>query len=146
MTTAFSHFGICVSDLGRSTRFYCEVLGVVPAESHQIGDEFGPLMGLEGVGLRSQFLRGDGLSIELLGFDSPSPVGDPVARPLHQLGLTHLSITVDDVDAAAALVERWGGAVLSETRTALALPGADADFLYCTDPDGTRIELMRLPG
>ena len=32
--TTFSHLGICVSDLERSLRFYCEALGFTAAESH----------------------------------------------------------------------------------------------------------------
>jgi len=31
------------------------------------------------------------------------------------------------------------------TRTTFDLPGATLDFVYCTDPDGVRIELMHLP-
>jgi len=48
MATTFSHFGICVSDLERSLRFYCEALGFASAESHTVGEEFGPLMELDG--------------------------------------------------------------------------------------------------
>ena len=46
---AFSHFGICVSDLERSLRFYCEALGFEKAESHVIGSEFARLMDLPDV-------------------------------------------------------------------------------------------------
>jgi catechol 2,3-dioxygenase-like lactoylglutathione lyase family enzyme len=37
MDPTFSHFGICVSDLDRSLRFYTEALGFEKAESHDIG-------------------------------------------------------------------------------------------------------------
>ena len=67
----FSHLGICVSDLDRSVRFYCEGLGFELAQAHTVGNEFGPLMELESVALQSRFLRRDGVSIELLHFDSP---------------------------------------------------------------------------
>jgi lactoylglutathione lyase len=146
MTTTFSHFGICVSDLERSMRFYCEALGFAPAESHTVGDEFGRLMELDGVALRSQFVRRQGVAIELLHYASPPPIGEPIRRPMNQLGLTHLSVRVDDVDAVAAIVESLGGTVLVETRTTFDLSGVPLDFVYCTDPDGVRIELMHLPG
>jgi lactoylglutathione lyase len=145
MATTFSHFGICVSDLERSLRFYCEALGFASAESHTVGEEFGPLMELDGVALRSQFVRRDGIAIELLQFTSPPQIGDPVRRPMNQLGLTHLSVRVDDIDAVAATVETLGGTVIVGTRTTFDLPGATLDFVYCTDPDGVRIELMHLP-
>ncbi len=51
MATTFSHFGICVSDLDRSLRFYCDGLGFAPAEQHQIGPEFAALMELDDVAL-----------------------------------------------------------------------------------------------
>jgi catechol 2,3-dioxygenase-like lactoylglutathione lyase family enzyme len=146
MTTTFSHLGICVSDLERSLRFYCEGLGFVPAESHAVGDEFGRLMELDGVVLRSQFVRRDTMAIELLHFTTPDQIGEPVRRPMNQLGLTHLSIRVDDVDAVAETVERLGGSVVVETRTTFDVPGTTLDFVYCTDPDGVRIELMNIPG
>jgi catechol 2,3-dioxygenase-like lactoylglutathione lyase family enzyme len=145
MTTTFSHLGICVSDLERSLRFYCEALGFAPAESHTVGDEFARLMELEPVALRSQFVRRDGVAIELLHFTSPDQIGEPVRRPMNQVGLTHLSVRVDDVDAVAAAVESLGGTVVTETRTTLEFSGTTLDFVYCTDPDGVRIELMRLP-
>ena len=51
MTLSFSHLGICVSDLDRSLRFYCEGLGFEPTASHRVGEEFAALMELEGVEL-----------------------------------------------------------------------------------------------
>ena len=45
----FSHFGICVSDLERSLRFYCDALGFEKAESHEIGHEFARLMDFDDV-------------------------------------------------------------------------------------------------
>lgn len=144
--TTFSHLGICVSDLERSLRFYCEALGFHAAESHVVGDEFGRLMELDGVSLRSQFVRRDAVAIELLQYTTPEVIGEPVRRPMNQLGLTHLSVRVDDVDAVAATVERLGGTVVTGTRTTFDLSGTTLDFLYCTDPDGVRIELMRIPG
>ena len=52
----------------------------------------------------------------------------------------------DDIDAVAAAVEAAGGTVVRATRTALDLGGTPLDFVFCTDPDGVRIELMDLGG
>jgi catechol 2,3-dioxygenase-like lactoylglutathione lyase family enzyme len=146
MTLSFSHLGICVSDLERSVRFYTEGLGFEPVASHQVGPEFGPLMEVDGVQLESRMLARDGVTIELLGYESPGVTGDGSRRPMNQVGLTHLSLRVDDVDGLAATIEDLGGTVVTATRTTFDLPGARLDFLYCTDPDGVRIELMDLPG
>jgi len=146
MALSISHVGICVSDLERSVRFYCEGLGFEEVATHQVGEEFSALMELDGVKLESRMLSRDGVTIELLGYESPGPTGDGRRRPMNLLGLTHLSVRVDDVEGTAATIDALGGTVVPSTRTAIDLPGARLDFLYCTDPDGVRIELMDLPG
>ncbi len=143
MSLNFSHLGICVSDIERSVRFYCEGLGFEQVAAHHVGPEFAALMELEGVELESRMLARDGVTIELLGYVSPSHTGEAKRRPMNQLGLTHLSLRVDDVDQVASAIASLGGAVVRDTRTKM---GDILDFLYCTDPDGVRIELMRLPG
>jgi len=146
MTTSFSHLGICVSDLERSLRFYREALGFEPAEAHHVGAEFAALLEVDPVALESRMLRKDGVTLELLSFTEPGTVGEAVRRPMNQLGLTHLSLRVDDVEAVAATIEAQGGTVVRTTRTTFDLGSSRLDFLYCTDPDGVRIELMDLPG
>jgi lactoylglutathione lyase len=141
-----SHVGVCVSDPDRSLRFWRDGLGFVPSHSFDVGPEFGRLMELDGVALRSQFLRRDGVTVELLWFENPPAEGDGSRRPVNRHGFTHLSVQVADVDAAAARVTQTGGTVLHETRTTLGDGAGLMDFVYCTDPDGTRVELMRLPG
>jgi catechol 2,3-dioxygenase-like lactoylglutathione lyase family enzyme len=140
----FSHMGICVSDLERSVRFYCEGLGFELVQSHTVGQEFGRLMELDDVVLQSRFVSRDGISVELLHFDSPGYSGEPVRRPMNQLGITHLSLRVGDLDAVAQDIESLGGTVLRGTRTTFGSSDA-LDFVYCTDPDGVRIELMHIP-
>lgn len=145
MTLSISHFGICVADLDRSQRFYCEGLGFELVASHHVGEEFGRLMEVDQAGVESRMVRRDGVTIELLHFVSPGVTGDGQRRPMNQRGLTHLSLRVDDVDQVAAAITSCGGTVVAGTRTTLDLSGARLDFVYCTDPDGVRIELMDLP-
>jgi catechol 2,3-dioxygenase-like lactoylglutathione lyase family enzyme len=146
MTLTVSHLGICVSDLEKSLRFYGEGLGFAPVAEHQVGEEFAVLMEVEGLDLQSRMLARDGMTIELLSFTAPGHHGSPERRPMNHLGLTHLSLRVDDVEAVAATIESLGGAVVRHTRTTLDLGEVSLEFIYCTDPDGVRIELMRLPG
>jgi catechol 2,3-dioxygenase-like lactoylglutathione lyase family enzyme len=146
MSIAVSHFGICVSDLERSLAFYCQGLGFQPSDSHTVGTEFAILMEVDGVELESRMITHGGVTIELLYFTAPGHTGDGGRRPMNQLGLTHLSLRVGDVDEVAATIERLGGTVVRGTRTTFDLGEAALDFLYCTDPDGVRIELMDLGG
>ncbi|HEY1829249.1 MAG TPA: VOC family protein [Acidimicrobiales bacterium] len=146
MEPTFSHFGICVGDLDRSLRFYCEGLGFEKAESHAIGSEFAALMDLPEVSVTSQFIRKGTAAIELLAFEQPAPIGDATRRPVNQLGLTHLSFRVGDVHAVAAHLAGLGGAIVESSRTTIDFGGTPLQFVYCTDPDGVRIELMDLGG
>jgi catechol 2,3-dioxygenase-like lactoylglutathione lyase family enzyme len=146
LETTFSHFGICVSDLERSLRFYCEGLGFEKAESHPIGSEFAALMDLPDVEVTSQFIRRGTTAIELLAFRQPEPFGSNERRPVNQLGLTHLSFRVRGVEAVAAHLVELGGAVVDSSRTEIDFGGTPLFFVYCTDPDGVRVELMDLGG
>lgn len=146
MTISFSHIGICVSDLERSLRFYGDGLGFELVASHRVGAEFAALMELDAVAVESRMLARDGVTIELLAFVHPLPFGSRDRRPMNQLGLTHLSVRVDDVEAVAGKIARLGGEVVRSTRTRLEAGSSPLEFVYCTDPDGVRIELMDLPG
>jgi catechol 2,3-dioxygenase-like lactoylglutathione lyase family enzyme len=138
---AVSHIGLCVTDLEHSRRFYSDGLGFQEVARFEVGPEFGAVMEVEGaLALTSVFLRRDGVSIELLGYRSPAVEGDGTRRPMNRLGLTHLSLLVEDVDAVVERLCALGGTVLAPTR----LTAASGDFVYCLDPDGIRIELMRL--
>ena len=140
----FSHFGICVSDLDRSIAFYCGALGFEKGESHEIGSEFAGLMDLPDVAVTSQFIRRGPTAIELLAFHEPGPFGEQTRRAVNQMGLTHLSFRVPDISAAAARIIEFGGSVVESSRTAIDLGGTALEFVYCTDPDGVRVELMDL--
>jgi catechol 2,3-dioxygenase-like lactoylglutathione lyase family enzyme len=146
MEPTFSHFGICVSDLDRSLRFYCDALGFEKAEQHDIGAEFAQLMDLSEVAVTSQFIRKGATAIELLSFRQPEPFGDGERRAVNQLGLTHLSFRVADVEAVAARIVALGGSRVDSSRTTIDFGGTPLEFVYCTDPDGVRIELMDLEG
>ena len=136
-----SHVGICVSDLDRSLRFYCEGLGFEPSDRFDLNSE--QLPGLDRameidppVNVVSQMIVHGGMKIELLHYPGRPSRGSPsTSRGL--LGLTHLSFWVDDVDAAAARLVQYGGRVLDRTRVDAGIP-----LVFLTDPDGTRVELM----
>jgi len=139
-----SHLGLCVTDLDRSIRFYCDGLGFERAERYDLDD--GMLEGLGralevsgSVALRSQMITNGDLKIELLHFREPNATGTPSAMR-NQIGFTHLSFFVDDVDAAAARLAQLGGRVLDATRAQLGY-----EVVFIADPDGARVELMARP-
>lgn len=136
-----SHMGLCVADLERAERFWCEGLGFERAERFDLTDTLAP--GLDAalevpgpVDLISQMIVLGGMKIELLHYRTPAVEGVPSASR-RQRGLTHVSFWVDDVDAEAARLVEYGGTILPDTRSN---PGIPIQFL--ADPDGTRVELM----
>jgi catechol 2,3-dioxygenase-like lactoylglutathione lyase family enzyme len=140
-----SHIGICVSDWRRSLGFYSDGLGFQKTGELRVeGEPSETLLRLSGVSLRAIYLERDGVRIELLHYEGPGAVGEPEPRPMNQLGLTHLSLRVDDLDAACANLEATGGMVLKDTR--IEMPAAHTRAIFLTDPDGTLIELVQQPG
>lgn len=138
---AVSHIGLCVSDLDKALRFYCDGLGFEKQEVHDIDNLFADALEVErDVVLTSQFIRKDGMSIELLHYRSPGAFGVPSARR-NQLGLTHLSFVVPDIEAAVATLVAAGGEAIESTRT----KDANVDLMFVRDPDGVRVELMQFP-
>jgi len=143
MIQGFSHIGIGVSDIARSIKFYSEVFGFV--ELYQLdfeNNEVAATMEQEGV-FKSAMLIRDDIRIELLQWVDVAISGSGERKPMTELGFTHLSFRVDEIDDLTDAVLANGGAVYPQT---LAYVGAEGTpqtgLLYYTDPDGTRIEVM----
>ena len=141
MTYSASHVGICVSDLDRSLRFYCDGLGFEVAERYDLDSTQMPGLdaSLEVPGpltLVSQMIVNGSMKVELLHYPGREAEGTP-STSRGMLGLTHLSFNVDKVDSAAARLVEHGGTILEHTRS-----DAGIVLLFLTDPDGTRVELM----
>ena len=138
----FSHIGICVSDLERSLVFYRDALGFQEVgRLDVVGEAPETLLALQDVDLEAVFLERDGVRIELLHYRWPAHRGSGDPRPMNALGLTHLSLRVDDLTAAIAALERTGTRVLHATRTWNAELASGA--VFAVDPDGARIELIQ---
>ena len=136
-----SHLGICVSDLDRSLRFYCEGLGFEVGDRYDLSTAQIPDIhkGLEveaPVTVTSQMVVNGPMKIELIHYPERVPEGTP-STSRGQLGLTHLSFTVKKVDESAARLVEQGGTILEHTRANVGI-----EIVFLTDPDGTRIELM----
>ena len=136
-----SHIGICVSDWRRSLRFYVEGLGFRYRNELEVkGEPSDTLLRLRGVDLRAVYLEREGVCIELLHYASPGHEGGGQPRPMNRLGLTHLSLQVEDLDAALDELRAAGARVLADTR--IEIPAQRTRAIFVTDPDGTRIELV----
>src|SRR5271163_4821493 len=133
--TVFNHVGLCVADRERSRRFYEGLLGF------QFWWELDPPDNLtaqvvqlpEPLGVHATYLVRDGFVLELMDY-SKRQVHSGSERVMDQIGLTHISFSVSDLDGALEKVAEFGGAVVEGTVTeAMAM---------IRDPDGQLLELL----
>jgi len=140
MATSIRHFGICVADIERASRFYTGALGFEALMGiTEIGAPFDALIEQPGATLRVQQLRCGDVTIELLGYAGTAVTGTAERVPMNRRGFTHMTLVVDDIDATVQRILEHGGLVHAETR----IDSPFGPLLFCTDPDGVRIELMR---
>lgn len=128
-----NHVGLRVADLERSVRFY-EALGFTQRTTMDIPDEATSrlLRVPSPAGLRAVYLTNGPFVLELMGFAHHPR--EPADRAMTDVGLTHLSIGVDDLAAARAAVAEHGGEVLDDTDLGMAV--------MVRDPDGQLVELL----
>jgi lactoylglutathione lyase len=132
----FNHLGQCVTDLERSKRFYCDLLGfTLEREINPPDDMSATLMSLEPpLAMTASYLVRDGLTLELLHFAAKGQTRPYRSRTMNEPGLTHISLSVDDLDATLARVPEFGGEVVAGSNI-----GAAA---FIRDPDGQLVELL----
>ncbi|MBJ19393.1 MAG: VOC family protein [bacterium] len=139
-----THIGICVSDLDRSTAFYVEALGCEEVgRLVASGATTDHILALEGTELEAVYLERDGYRLELLHYRQPGHEGPATPRPMNQLGLTHISLRVEEIGAVCSRIESFGGKVLRARSPEEHVP---AGLRMATDPDGMLIELIEKPG
>lgn len=134
----FNHVGHCVTDLARARRFYEEALGFTFWWSFDVPDE--PAAAVLRIpppmGLTAAYLIRDGLVLELLAYAEPAARRPRADRGMNEPGLTHISLSVQDLPSALASVEAHGGE---------RLPGTETDAVaFVRDPDGQLIELSTM--
>jgi catechol 2,3-dioxygenase-like lactoylglutathione lyase family enzyme len=127
-----NHTGLCVSDLERSRRFYTEVFGFRPWFEISPSDESSAaLLDLEPpMGLTATYLELGGFILELISYSARSV--RPSTHLMDDLGLTHLSLAVDDIPGTVAKAIELGGAAVVDIGMAFMI----------TDPDGQKLELL----
>jgi catechol 2,3-dioxygenase-like lactoylglutathione lyase family enzyme len=144
------HIGITVPDLEQATSFFAYAFGAEkiyemldePLEGPAVESGLGVPTGARIEAIRMLRL-GEGPNLELFTY-SGTAQRDPVLPS--DYGLQHFCIYVDDIEEAAARLEKAGGQLLSEPGD---LPGGDAgegnQYLYARTPWGSTVELVTYP-
>ena len=135
----YNHTGQVVSDLERAKRFYQQVFGF--KFWYEITPPDGPTAKLSGLtpplGTTASYLTLDGFVLELMHYAATDATAPFRERTMNEPGLTHLSISVDDVQATAEKVAEFGGVIIEETDVGAAI--------FVRDPDGQLLELLPAP-
>jgi catechol 2,3-dioxygenase-like lactoylglutathione lyase family enzyme len=146
MESFLAHRGICISDLDAACEFYATALRFSPVEDG-VADEpmLQALTGHADAAVRSQLVRdAAGVTLDLVQFLSPTALGTRHRRPLNQYGLTHLCFWTPCIEDTARLIEGHGG--IAHWHTLVTAREMNARVMYCTDPDGVRVELGEKSG
>ena len=141
MITQFRHVGIVTNNLEASLHFYKDLLGLkIRAESQEEGSFIETALGLKKVLIKTIKLMAAqrGGEVELLHYSSPeSPERTPFA--LHERGISHFSLTIENLDQEYEKLIKEGIVFISPPQTA---PGGRAKAAFCQDPDGNYIEFI----
>ena len=137
------HYSHCVSDIEKSRRFYADVLGFETVAEFDFDDApTAKVMGVPGCKFKGIFMKRDGMRIEIIGFSEPAPDRSVRPRRANEIGHSHLSFYVTDLDAALAELRAQGVAIYDETRATLV---NGIECCVVRDPDGFPIELVQVP-
>lgn len=137
------HYSHCVSDIERSRRFYTDVLGFEVVLEVDFDDPAtARVMGVPGCKFKGIFMQRDGMRIELIAFREPPPERTVHRRQSNEIGHSHLSFYVRNLDRALASLRAKGVEVDEDSRAEVA---AGMECCVVRDPDGFPIEIVQQP-
>jgi len=137
------HYSHCVSDIERSRRFYTEVLGFEVVAEFDFDDaNTARVMGVPGAQFKGIFMKRDGMRIEIIGFSNPPPDRSVRRRRSNEIGHSHLSFYVTDLDATLHALRAQGVTVDDDTRATVT---NGIECCVVRDPDGFPIEIVQTP-
>ena len=139
VVTGIRHTGIVVANLDDALSFYQEVLGFrVERRMEEGGAYLSEVLGVEDVHATTvkMSVPGGGM-IELLYF--PDHQKDRLPPEITSLGLTHIALSVTDLDALCADLKERKITFRSDPGVS---PDGKVKIAFCQAPDGTWLELV----
>jgi catechol 2,3-dioxygenase-like lactoylglutathione lyase family enzyme len=143
---SFLHVAINVSNLEQATKFYTEALGFERLSEVKPDPKANQIMGFPETDIKARqlYLTG-GLTLLMREFVAPRYSGVRDVPAMNKTALINFAVRVDDVDRVARKVTELGGTVVTETRTREGTPEKPGpDVVFCFDPDGIRVELVKI--
>ena len=138
------HVGIIVNDLPAVKAFFLDLGFEVQGEGEVEGEWVDRVVALDNVKGAFAMMRmpGGESTIELVQFLSPAAEGDMHPHPANTLGIRHIAIAVDDIDAALARLREHGAEPFNEVQQYEDM----YKLCYVRGPEGIIIELAEQIG
>ena len=140
MSNFIRHVGIVVCDLNKALNFWCDGLDFkVLKAMEESGEYIDRLINLKSVQLRTVKIKDESDNIiELLKFDSHSTESVWHGTP-YSNGITHLALTVKNLDALIKKLESFDFYPLSDVQYST---DGKVKLIYAKGPEGILLELV----
>ena len=134
MKATLDHIGIAVADLDAALRFYRDALGLEIEAPEEVQSQR----------VRAHFIPAGEAALELLEATAPD---SPIARYLEKRGpgLHHITLRVDDLEAALARLKARGVKLIDE-RPRDGAHGSLVAFIHPASTHGVLVELKQAVG
>lgn len=135
------HTGIVVIDLEVSLHFYRDLLGFrIAKQMEEAGDYIDNISSLRNVKVATvKMTSASGQMIELLKYHSHP--AEQKMRAICEIGISHIALTVDDLDFEYKRLKDKGIQFNSPPQLS---PDGYAKVTFCRAPEGTLVELVEV--
>jgi catechol 2,3-dioxygenase-like lactoylglutathione lyase family enzyme len=140
MTNTTRHVGIVVKDLAKTTDFWTNLIGFkLHIDAKEISPYIDELLGIANPELRTvKLIDENGFIIELLEFAN-YPAKDNWEGNLATTGLTHIALTVSDLESLVAKLKKNDYKFISEIKNS---PNGAVKVVFVKGPEGLMLELV----
>ena len=132
--------GIVVNDLGKNKDFWMNSLGFqIHVEALEQSPYIDELLAIKDPNLTTvKLIDSKGFVIELLKFDNYQ-VEESWSGDLKTTGLTHIALTVDDIEELVGNLKKLNYQLLSEIKMS---PNGKVKVVFIKGPEGLMLELV----
>ena len=141
ISNATRHIGIVVNDLEKTRDFWINTIGFkLHIEAKEESPYIDELLAIRNPGLTTvKLIDSKGFIIELLKFENYE-VGNSWSGDLKTTGLTHIALTVDNLDQLVGILKELDYQTISEIKTS---PNKKVKVVFVKGPEGIMLELVQ---
>jgi catechol 2,3-dioxygenase-like lactoylglutathione lyase family enzyme len=141
ISNATRHIGIVVNDLEKTRDFWINTIGFkLHIEAKEESPYIDELLAIRNPGLTTvKLIDSKGFIIELLKFENYE-VGNYWSGDLKTTGLTHIALTVDNLNELVVNLKKQNYQPMSEIKIS---PNKKVKVVFVRGPEGTILELVQ---